>query len=113
MSIIFLFIDGVGLAAAGADNPLTTAPMPLLQQLLGGPLVHEHTQRHERLLLAAIDATLGVDGLPQSGTGQTALLAGVNAAVLHGRHQPHFPPTALRPLLAQRSIFRRVVDGGA
>jgi hypothetical protein len=53
-----------------------------------------------------------VDGLPQSGTGQTALLAGVNAAQLHGRHQPHFPPVALRQLLAEHSIFRRVVERG-
>jgi hypothetical protein len=51
-------------------------------------------------------------GLPQSGTGQTALLAGVNAAELHGRHQPHFPPVALRPLLAERNILRRVVERG-
>ncbi len=64
------------------------------------------------MLFKAIDATLGVMGLPQSGTGQTALLAGVNAAALHGRHQPHFPPVALRGLLAERSIFRRVVDRG-
>jgi hypothetical protein len=61
------------------------------------------------MLFKAIDATLGVDGLPQSGTGQTALLAGVNAAALHGRHQPHVPPVALRGLLAERSIFQRVI----
>ncbi|MDQ2998229.1 MAG: aminotransferase class I/II-fold pyridoxal phosphate-dependent enzyme, partial [Chloroflexota bacterium] len=54
------------------------------------------------MLFKAIDATLGVDGLPQSGTGQTALLAGFNAAALHGRHQPHVPPVALRALLAER-----------
>jgi arylsulfatase A-like enzyme len=36
----------------------------------------------------------------------------VNAAALHGHHQPHFPPVALRPLLAKRSIFRRVAQRG-
>ena len=36
----------------------------------------------------------------------------MNAALLHGRHQPHFPPVALRPLLAERSIFRRVLARG-
>ncbi|HWQ13198.1 MAG TPA: metalloenzyme [Roseiflexaceae bacterium] len=147
MSIIFIFIDGVGLAPAGPDNPLTTAATPALAALLGGPLtleqVHagpflihgDHGAHRETgawrttstvryahpsmsavdrplVLLHAIDATLGVPGLPQSGTGQTALLAGVNAAALHGRHQPHFPPTALRPLLASRSIFRRVAARG-
>src|SRR5919108_1918324 len=112
MSIIFIFLDGIGLAPAGPDNPLTEADTPALHALLGGPLTAEGTQARAGLLLKGIDATLGVPGLPQSGTGQTALLAGFNAAALHGRHQPHFPPVALRPLLAQRSVLRAVVEGG-
>jgi 2,3-bisphosphoglycerate-independent phosphoglycerate mutase len=112
MSLIFIFLDGVGLAPAGPDNPLADAATPSLAALLGGPLVAASAQAHDRLLLKGIDATLGLPGLPQSGTGQTALLAGVNAAALHGRHQPHFPPVALRPLLAERSVFRRVVGRG-
>jgi hypothetical protein len=132
MGLIFVFIDGVGLAPAGPDNPLADADTPVLRRLLGGPLTIEQVRlsrmgdggwriedgRHppssilDPPLFKAIDATLGVDGLPQSGTGHTALLAGVNAAALHGRHQPHFPPVALRGLLAERSIFRRVVDRG-
>lgn len=113
MSVIFVFLDGIGLAPAGPDNPLTAAVMPTFQQLYGGPLTLEYAGRsEERLLLRAIDATLGVPGLPQSGTGQTALLTGVNAAALHGRHQPHFPPVALRPVLAEQSIFRRVIAHG-
>src|SRR6266508_3622239 len=151
MSLIFVFIDGVGLAPAGPDNPLTDADTPALRALLGGPLTIERasaphppaplrlrsgqaspTQRggeqllpcppswengigdggRRPMLFKAIDATLGVMGLPQSGTGQTALLAGVNAAALHGRHQPHVPPVALRPLLAERSILRRVIERG-
>jgi 2,3-bisphosphoglycerate-independent phosphoglycerate mutase len=127
MSLIFIFLDGVGLAPAGPDNPLTSANTPALRALLGNPLTLEASgwrlgtrsqppaaslQSPARLLFKAIDATLGIDGLPQSGTGQTALLAGVNAAELHGRHQPHVPPVALRPLLAERSIFRRVIARG-
>jgi hypothetical protein len=132
MSLIFIFIDGVGLAPAGPDNPLAGAETPVLRALLGGPLTIEQvrgggmrdgecgrgshllspTPHPPELLFKAIDATLGVDGLPQSGTGQTALLAGVNAAELHGRHQPHVPPVALRPLLAERNIFRRVIARG-
>jgi hypothetical protein len=112
MSIVYIFVDGLGLAPASADNLLSLARLPALTAMLGGPLTLEQVQRRGGLLLAAIDATMGVDGLPQSGTGQTALLVGVNAAALHGRHQPHFPPTALRPLLAERSMFRRIVDHG-
>jgi hypothetical protein len=129
MSLIFIFIDGVGLAPAGPDNPLATANTPALRALLAGPLTIEQAQGMgdggwgmgvgfpsphpppptPQVVGQPHDATLGVDGLPQSGTGQTALLAGVNAAELHGRHQPHVPPVALRALLAERSIFRRVV----
>lgn len=135
MSLIFIFLDGVGLAPSGPDNPLASADTPALHALLGGPLTIERVSDWKlaagdgekesdsqlpipsphppaQLLFKAIDATLGVDGLPQSGTGQTALLAGVNAAVLHGRHQPHVPPVALRELLAERNIFRRVIARG-
>lgn len=112
MSIIFVFVDGVGLAPRGADNPLSNAPTPTIERLLGGMLTIEQTGMLPTALLQPLDATLGIDGLPQSGTGQTALLTGVNAAQLHGRHQPHFPPVALRPLLAEQSIFRRVAGAG-
>jgi len=130
MSIVFIFLDGVGLAPAGHDNPLTDAATPSLRALLGGPLTIEQARPETGdwgleaslqppasslqppVLLKPIDATLGVEGLPQSGTGHTALLAGVNAAALHGRHQQHFPPVALRGLLAERSIFRRAAARG-
>jgi 2,3-bisphosphoglycerate-independent phosphoglycerate mutase len=112
MSIIFLFLDGVGLAPAAVNNPFAFTPTPALQQLLGGPLTLEQVQTGARLLLKPIDATLGVAGLPQSGTGHVALLAGVNAPALHGRHQTSFPPVALRPLLAERSLFHAVLAGG-
>src|SRR5262245_52904938 len=128
MSLIFIFLDGVGLAPAGPDNPLSDADTPALRALLGGPLTIEQTRGWgiggrgrlpspiphlpSRVLFKPIDATLSMPGLPQSGTGQTALLAGVNAAKLHGRHQPHFPPVALRPLLAERNVLRRAVERG-
>jgi hypothetical protein len=112
MSVIFIFLDGLGLAPAGPDNPLSTVATPALLKLLGGPLTCESIQARDDLLLAPIDATLGAPGLPQSGTGHVALLAGVNAVALHGRHQSSFPPVALRPLLAEQSLFHRVAARG-
>lgn len=113
MSLIFVFLDGLGLAPAGPTNPLADAPTPQLRALLGGPLTAEAAQARPDLLLRPIDAALGVEGLPQSGTGHVALLAGVNAPALHGRHQPNFPPVALRPLLAERSLFHQALAAGA
>lgn len=110
--IIFLFADGLGLAPASIDNPLASGVTPSLESLLGGPLTTEQQQQRPNLLLKGIDATLGVPGLPQSGTGHVALLAGVNAPALIGRHQPHSPPIALHDLLAEQNIFRQVKDRG-
>lgn len=59
-----------------------------------------------------IDATLGVEGTPQSGTGQTSLLTGVNAAELFGRHFGPWVPVALRPVVEEQSVLRRAVDRG-
>jgi 2,3-bisphosphoglycerate-independent phosphoglycerate mutase len=112
VALIVVFLDGVGLAPAGPSNPLAQAPTPNLRALLGGPLTLEQATARPGLLLRPIDAALGVPGPPQSGTGHVALLAGVNAPALHGRHQPNFPPVALRPLLAERSLFRRALAAG-
>src|SRR5689334_13364561 len=112
MSLIFVFLDGLGLAPASPNNPLSVVPMPAVRRLLGGPLTLEQAQERPDLLLRPIDATLGVEGLPQSGTGHVALFAGVNAPALHGRHQPNFPPVALRPVLAAQSVFLRARQAG-
>ncbi|MEI6776899.1 MAG: metalloenzyme [Chloroflexales bacterium] len=112
MAFLFVFLDGLGLASSTVGNPLATATMVTFRDLLNGPLTLEHVQERADLLLRPLDAALGVDGLPQSGTGHVALLAGVNAPALHGRHQPNFPPVALRPLLAERSIFRLAHQDG-
>ncbi|MCB9175610.1 MAG: peptidase [Caldilineae bacterium] len=53
-----------------------------------------------------LDARLGLPGLPQSGTGQTSLLTGVNAAALLGEHHGPYPGPRLRPLLETQSLWR-------
>jgi len=50
---------------------------------------------------------MGVEGLPQSGTGQTALFTGENAAGLYGRHFGPWVPVSLRPLLMERNLLSR------
>ena len=58
------------------------------------------------------DATLGVDGLPQSASGQTTLLTGINAARQVGRHVHGFCTRALAGILDGASLFARVRRGG-
>jgi 2,3-bisphosphoglycerate-independent phosphoglycerate mutase len=59
-----------------------------------------------------IDATLGVGGLPQSGTGQTTILTGENAPALLGRHFGPYPHSTLRGLLRDRNVFRELALRG-
>ena len=110
--LLLFFVDGVGLAPAGADNPLSTVAMPALAALLGGPLTLERCRTGGDLVLRPLDAALGVPGLPQSATGQTALLTGINAPAALGRHVAAFPGPRLAAILAEHSVLRRVEERG-
>lgn len=59
-----------------------------------------------------IDACLGIDGLPQSATGQTSLLCGINAQQRIGHHVTGFPSPALRDYMHESSIFRQLKERG-
>jgi len=110
-----LFLDGVGIGVKDpAVNPLFAARMPALRSLLGGdlPSLGRRRIRHGASAVLPLDATLGVPGLPQSGTGQTSLFTGANGAVLAGKHFGPHPYSTLKPVIAARSIFRRLRDEG-
>jgi len=59
-----------------------------------------------------VDAVLGVEGVPQSATGQTTLLTGVNAQELLGKHLTGFPNPPLRELLLHKSVLKTLTDHG-
>src|SRR5256712_3919962 len=107
---LLLFVDGLGLGAEDATfNPVVAAHTPCLDALLGRKLAGLTARyEHNGALVVPTDATLGVSGLPQSATGQTALLTGLNAPQLVGRHITAFPTKALRKLLTEHNIFSRV-----
>lgn len=99
--LAFLFVDGLGLSG-DPRSPLQSLELPTLRGLSN----HFSRQGFDRPGLAyrVLDATLGVEGLPQSGTGQTTLLTGQNAAQLLGYHQGPHPLTRLQALLRQESL---------
>jgi hypothetical protein len=118
--LLLVFLDGVGIAPADPErNPFARAELPALRRLLGGRLpVADDLDAAGRIesaeaLLVAADATLGVEGTPQSGTGQTSLLTGRNAAAEYGRHFGPWVPTGLRDLLAAENLLSRAVAAGA
>lgn len=104
MAILFVMVDGVGLAPAGDDNPVASE-MQGLAAILGVALDERFRIVTPGIHAAPIDATLGVPGLPQSGSGHTAIYGGFNAAALNGRHQPSYPTIAMRAVLQQYNLL--------
>lgn len=115
--VLFFFLDGVGIGEDDAtSNPFVAAAkeLPAFGSLFGGyvPTLGAPNTSGPRGCAFPLDATLGVAGKPQSGTGQAALLTGENAAELFGRHFGPWTPVALRPLVEERSLLRRGRDQG-
>ncbi|MEX1139360.1 MAG: alkaline phosphatase family protein [Bacteroidota bacterium] len=113
--VVLFFLDGVGIGTADPDvNPLFRAHLPVLRSLLGGKLFHKGLKsiRTRRAQVKPVNATLGIAGLPQSGTGQTAIFTGVNAPKMIGRHYGPFPTTDLKPVIREENIFATLLRAG-
>ncbi len=111
MKLLFLFLDGVGLGSADESiNPFARASMPFLQELLGGRrLLRASAPYEDRLAsLQALDATLGVPGLPQSASGQASLLTGLNIPRLIGYHYGPKPNPPIANYLKKGTLFSRL-----
>jgi 2,3-bisphosphoglycerate-independent phosphoglycerate mutase len=115
MNILFLFLDGIGLGDDNPEiNPFARADMPYLQSLLGGQKLTRENAPFEGDLatLLAIDPNLGVDGLPQSATGQAVLLTGINVPAELGYHYGPKPNPDVAKYLDGKTVFSRVVKAG-
>jgi len=108
MKFLFLFLDGVGLGDDNPNiNPFARVEMPKLQELLGGQRLLEATAPCEckRATLIGLDACLGVEGLPQSATGQAALLTGINIPAEINNHYGPKPNPAVAEFLHDSNLF--------
>lgn len=56
-------------------------------------------------ILIPTNPRLGVDGRPQSASGQTTILTGINAPKTLGFHKQGFPNEKLREIIKEHSIF--------
>ena len=114
MRVILIFVDGVGLGSQDDNNPFVFTPTPGLSGLLAGKMLTREAKDYAgpEATLLGIDATLGVPGLPQSATGQTALFTGVNAPACLGDHLRGFPNSALRKIIAENSMFKQLKKEG-
>ncbi len=110
MALVFIFLDGVGLGADNGHNPFTMNDYPAFSAMTGGQSFTSAVEKYHNgnHVFLPVDACLGVEGLPQSGTGQVTLFTGINSARMLGRHFGPYPHSAIRELLAEKSIFRKI-----
>ena len=112
--VLLLFVDGVGIGEENSEkNPFFRSGFKTFTKLFGKiPSLKEQRLVGENKILFSVDACLGVGGLPQSGTGQTAIFCGVNAAEIVGKHFGPFPYSTLIPIIKEQSIFQYYKEAG-
>lgn len=110
MSVLLVFIDGLGIGEDDPQvNPCANNAFTVLNNVKGSG----QTQSLPRGgIMVSLEATLGIEGLPQSATGQTTLLTGENAAKVLGYHKQGFPNKTLRDIIGEKSILKKVTDLG-
>lgn len=102
-----LFLDGVGIGKEDYEyNPFFRYGFKTFNKLLGDiPSNKNQIISNNGFYLTPVDATLGVGGFPQSGTGQTSIFCGINAAKYIGKHFGPYPYSTLIPVIKEKNIF--------
>ena len=108
MSVLLFFIDGLGIGTRGPHNPFDGLP--------GADPLAIFQDEEPRIpfggVLAPTDACLGVEGRPQSASGQTTILTGINAPATVGYHKQGFPNQALLDIIREHSVFVQLKRAG-
>lgn len=107
-SVLLFFIDGLGIGTRGPFNPLDNLPD-------AAPLAVFQNETPESFLdgiIVPTDPRLGIEGRPQSASGQTTILTGINAPATIGYHKQGFPNKPLLEIIGQHSIFRQLSEAG-
>ena len=109
MPVLLIFVDGLGIGTRGVHNPLDllgeeASPLAVFQG--------EEPRLPHGGTLVRTDATLGVEGRPQSASGQTTILTGVNAPARLGYHKQGFPNEEMRAIIREHSVFLQLKRAG-
>jgi len=97
--IWFVFVDGLGIGGRDESNPLYVGDFPFFREMFS---------RNTRYM----DPIMGVEGVPQSATGQTAIFTGYNAPKYLGVHKEGFPCSRLGGIIKKESLFRKIMEAG-
>src|SRR6185295_10889759 len=107
-SVLLFFIDGLGIGTREPQNPFHELDDAEPLAIFAG----ESPQLPFGGRLARTDARLGIEGRPQSASGQTTILTGVNAPQIIGAHKQGFPNPPLLDIIREHSIFRQLKNTG-
>ena len=107
-----IFVDGVGIGKKDFENnPFFKYGFETFSKIFGQiPHLKKQYLNKDGIYCFPVDATLGVEGLPQSGTGQVSIFCGINAAQFVGKHFGPFPYSTTIPIIEKENIFRLYKD---
>lgn len=109
-----VFLDGVGIGKKDFQfNPFLKYGFKTFEKIFGTiPSLENPVIKKDNIFLFPADATLGVSGLPQSGTGQVALFCGFNAPKFAGKHYGPYPFSTTVPILLKKNILLHYKNNG-
>jgi 2,3-bisphosphoglycerate-independent phosphoglycerate mutase len=107
-SVLLFFIDGLGIGARNSNNPLDGLANAEPLAIFRG----EEPPRYLDGIVIPTDACLGIEGRPQSASGQTTILTGINAPAQLGYHKQGFPNAAMREIISDHSVFLQLTRQG-
>jgi phosphopentomutase len=106
-NILMVFLDGVGIGKMDNQfNPFFKFGFKTFENIFGNiPSLDNQRFTNGTHYLFPTDATLGIEGLPQSGTGQASLFCGFNAPKFVGKHFGPYPYSTTIPILQKDNIL--------
>lgn len=112
--VLMVFLDGVGIGKKDFKyNPFFRYGFNTFEKMFEAiPSLENPVIKKNKLFLFPANATLGVTGLPQSGTGQVALFCGFNAPKFAGKHFGPFPFSTTVPILLKENILLHYKKNG-
>ncbi len=106
-NVLMVFLDGVGIGKKDNQfNPFFKYGFKTFENIFGSiPSIDNQRLTNGTHYLFPTDANLGVEGLPQSGTGQASLFCGFNAPKFVGKHFGPYPYSTTIPILEKESLL--------
>jgi len=111
-NVLMIFIDGIGIGKKDYEfNPFFKYGFETFEKIFGEiPHLENQYLNKNGVYLFPVDARLGVEGLPQSGTGQVSIFCGMNAPKFVGKHFGPFPYSTTIPIIEKENIFKTYKD---